>query len=228
MTRQPFPRPTRGCNTDAFARSAPHMSLPWLSRRFPLVAALLVVASLPSAAQDAGRLPRLLSVGVGGGGTVPVGDFAKDVKTGWNGMAFFQYEPLSGTPWAVRAEAQFSKAKYTDDLLLDAGATEGDDLSNKVLYVGLSALYHLAPAASKARPVPDRRARAVPADREPQGPERRERRAIRSQGSASTAAREFASAATSASSWRRGFISSALRRAGERSRRRSSFRSRWG
>lgn len=113
---------------------------------------VLAAASAAAAAQDAGRLPRLLSVGVGGGGTVPVGDFAKDVKTGWNGMAFFQYEPLSGAPWAVRAEAQYSKAKYTDDLLADVGATEGDDLSNKVLYVGLSAVYHLARPASVARP----------------------------------------------------------------------------
>ncbi len=117
-----------------------------------LAAAALVAASAPAPAQAPGRLPRILSVGVGGGGTVPVGDFANDVKTGWNGLAFLQYEPLSGNPWAVRAEAQFSRAKYTDALLLDAGATEGDNLSNKVLYVGLSALYHLAPAASKARP----------------------------------------------------------------------------
>lgn len=27
---------------------------------------------------------RSVSVGLGGGGTVPIGDFADDVKTGWN------------------------------------------------------------------------------------------------------------------------------------------------
>lgn len=116
------------------------------------IAALLATAAFSAAAQAPGRLPRVLSVGIGGGGTVPVGDFANDVKTGWNGLAFFQYEPVSENPWAVRAEAQLSKAKYTDDLLADAGAVDGDNLNNKVLYVGLSGVYHLSKRASAVRP----------------------------------------------------------------------------
>ncbi|MEP7383211.1 MAG: outer membrane beta-barrel protein [Gemmatimonadota bacterium] len=125
-----------------------------VSRKLPvgLIALAILALFVPSVASAQGRLPRLISVGIGGGGTVPVGDFANDVKTGWNGLAYLQYEPLSGAPWAVRAEAQYSKAKYTDDLLLDAGAGEGDDLSNKVLYVGISAVYHLARPAATARP----------------------------------------------------------------------------
>ena len=107
-----------------------------------VVAALLaaVPASLAGAQQ---RAPRALSVGVGGGGTVPVGDFANDVKTGWNVLGFFQYQPVAEGPWAVRAEAQYHRASYTDDFLSDVGASPGDDLRNSVLYVGASALFHL-------------------------------------------------------------------------------------
>lgn len=103
----------------------------------------LAIAALPVASGAQERAPRALSVGLGGGGTVPVGDFANDVKTGWNGLAYFQYQPVSEGPWAVRAEAQYSSAKYTDDFLNFVGATAGDDLTNKVLYAGASALYHV-------------------------------------------------------------------------------------
>lgn len=104
----------------------------------------LAIVALPLASGAQQRAPRALSVGIGGGGTVPVGDFANDVKTGWNGLAFFQYQPAGEGPWAVRAEAQYSRAKYTDDFLNYVGASAGDDLSNKVLYVGASALYQLS------------------------------------------------------------------------------------
>jgi Outer membrane protein beta-barrel domain len=84
---------------------------------------------------------------VGGGGTVPIGDFANDVKTGWNAIGFFQYQPVAQGPWAVRAEAQYHRASYTDDFLSDVGALPDDDLRNSVLHVGASALYHLSGSA---------------------------------------------------------------------------------
>lgn len=111
----------------------------------------LAIAALPVVSWAQQRAPRALSVGLGGGGTIPVGDFANDVKTGWNGLAFFQYQPAAEGPWAVRAEAQYSSAKYTDDFLNFVGATTGDNLTNKVLYVGASALYHVG-TGSDVRP----------------------------------------------------------------------------
>lgn len=106
------------------------------ARRWLAVVAAGLIPSL-SAAQAA-RRP--VTVGLGGGATVPVGDFAEDVKTGWNGLAFLQYHPVGG-PWAVRAEAGYHRAGYTDDFLTDVGAATGDDLSNAVTQVGVGALY---------------------------------------------------------------------------------------
>jgi opacity protein-like surface antigen len=113
---------------------------------------LLSALALPVAMHAQQAAPRVLSVGIGGGGTVPVGDFANDVKTGWNGLGYFQYQPVAQGPWAVRAEAQLSGSKYTDDFLNDVGAVEGDELTNKVLYAGVSALYNVGPKAGSVRP----------------------------------------------------------------------------
>lgn len=115
------------------------------------LALALAMAAVPVTTEAQSQAPRALSVGLGGGGTVPVGDFANDVKTGWNGIAYFQYQPVAEGPWAVRAEAQYSSAKYTDNFLNDVGATAGEDLTNNVLYVGASALYHMG-SGSGVRP----------------------------------------------------------------------------
>jgi opacity protein-like surface antigen len=120
-----------------------------VSRTLPVLLAALVLAASSASAQQ--RAPRALSVGVGGGGTVPIGDFANDVKTGWNALGFFQYQPVAEGPWAVRAEALYTRAGYTDDFLADVGATPDDDLRNSVLYVGASALYHVS-AGTGVRP----------------------------------------------------------------------------
>lgn len=114
-----------------------------LSVTAPLVALAVAVAALAPAAGAQQRAPRALSVGLGAGGTVPVGDFANDVKTGVHALGYLQYQPAGEGPWAVRAEAQYNLARYTDDFLVDVGATPDDDLENKVLYVGASALYHV-------------------------------------------------------------------------------------
>lgn len=122
------------------------------SLTFGVLALAWCVLALPATSGAQAGIPRVLTVGVGGGGTVPVGDFANDVKTGWNALGYFQYQPLSGGAWAVRAEAQYSRAAYTDDFLSDVGARDGDNLSNKVLYAGLSALYHFGRRTGPVRP----------------------------------------------------------------------------
>ena len=105
-------------------------------RRWSLAFALCTLPSLVMA--QAPRRP--VSVGLGGGGTVPIGDFADDVKTGPHILGFLQYQPAIG-PWAVRGEVMYSRARYTDNFLDDVGATRGDDLSSGVLFGGASALY---------------------------------------------------------------------------------------
>ena len=105
-------------------------------RRWSLAFALCTLPSLVMA--QAPRRP--VSVGLGGGGTVPIGDFADDVKTGPHILGFLQYQPAIG-PWAVRGEVLYSRARYTDNFLDDVGATAGDNLSSGVLFGGASALY---------------------------------------------------------------------------------------
>ncbi|MEO6447317.1 MAG: outer membrane beta-barrel protein [Gemmatimonadaceae bacterium] len=107
-----------------------------LVRRASLAFAMCLAPSLMMA--QAPR--RAVSVGLGGGATVPVGEFADDVKPGGHVLGFLQYRPLVG-PWAVRGEVMYSRASYTDDFLSDVGATLGDDLHSGVLYAGASALY---------------------------------------------------------------------------------------
>ena len=51
---------------------------------------LVAVSAAPAAAQGP------LSLGVGGGVTIPTGDFKDGVKTGWHGLANLGYEGSSG------------------------------------------------------------------------------------------------------------------------------------
>lgn len=124
----------------------PHI-LPRSARRWLTVVAAGLIPSL-SAAQAA-RRP--VTVGLGGGATVPIGDFAEDVKTGWNGLAFLQYHPVGG-PWAVRGEVGYHRAGYTDDFLADVGASTDDEFSNTVTQVGVGALYLAGAGARSTSP----------------------------------------------------------------------------
>ena len=116
----------------------------------PSVALLLCATPLVASGQSRG--PRALSVGIGGGATVPVGALATDVTTGWNGLAFFQYQPAGEGPWAVRAEAQRNRAPYTDAFRTETGVPPASDADNTIDYVGASALYHVAGRAGGLRP----------------------------------------------------------------------------
>lgn len=85
---------------------------------------LLVACSFPALAgaqQRSSVGPRALSAGLGGGGVVPVGDFANDVKTGWQVSGHVQYQPATEGPWAVRAEALYTRSNLTDDAISAGG-----------------------------------------------------------------------------------------------------------
>ncbi len=101
-----------------------------------LAAVLISLVALPLSAQLA-RRP--VSVGLSGGGTVPVADFANDVKTGWNAAGYLQYEPDRNI-WGVRGEASYFRAAYTEGFLADVGALPDDKLSNGVLHLGAAAV----------------------------------------------------------------------------------------
>ncbi len=103
---------------------------------FPLCASLAAVVM--SAAAEA-QAPRAVSVGLGVGATIPLGDFASDTKTGAHGTAYLQYEPERNV-WAVRGEFGYHRSDYTDDFLGDVGADPDDNLSNSVSYLGATAL----------------------------------------------------------------------------------------
>jgi opacity protein-like surface antigen len=98
-----------------------------------------LVAAIALSTAAGAQSPRKVQVGLGGGATVPIGVFADDVKSGFHGGAYLQYEP-DGNIWGVRAEAQYHRASYTDEFLADVGATPDDDLNNGVLYAGASAI----------------------------------------------------------------------------------------
>ncbi len=82
---------------------------------------------------------RLVSVGLGGGGTVPIGDYSSDAKTGWHGGGYLQYEPTANI-WGVRGEAWFNRSAFTEEFLGATGAAPDNGASNSTLYVGAAAV----------------------------------------------------------------------------------------
>lgn len=102
------------------------------------VLALALLLLLPAMAGAQARRP--VTIGLGGGGTVPIADFANDVKTGWHGSGFLQFAPVL-SPWAVRGEVQYHRTNYTDDFLDDVGALPDADLYGGIVYAGASALF---------------------------------------------------------------------------------------
>lgn len=104
----------------------------------PKLLVAIAMLALPSLAA-AQRGPRTVTVGLGGGGSVPLGDFANDVKTGWHGAGFLQYGPERNV-WAIRGEVQYHRADYTDNFLADVGATPGQKLTNGTTFIGGTAI----------------------------------------------------------------------------------------
>jgi opacity protein-like surface antigen len=87
----------------------------------------------------AAQARRPVTVGIAVGASVPVSDFADDVKAGAHAMALLQYEPAQGI-WGVRGEFSYHRSDYTDEFLLDVGALPDDELHNAVSHLGATAL----------------------------------------------------------------------------------------
>lgn len=106
----------------------------------PVVLTVLTLASAflgDAAGAQAARRP--VSVGLGLGPTMPLGDFATDTKTGLHGTGYLQYEPERNI-WAVRGEFAYHRSDYTDEFLGSVNADPDDKLSNGVTYVGATAV----------------------------------------------------------------------------------------
>ena len=114
-----------------------------LTVSFPLVA---------GAQQRSTAGPRALSVGLGGGGVVPVGDFANDVKTGWQVNGHLQYQPVAEGPWAVRVEALYTRSNLTDDAVTAGGGLPDQKWTSGVFYAGVAAPYYISGRAGTVRP----------------------------------------------------------------------------
>jgi opacity protein-like surface antigen len=107
-------------------------------RGLRLLGVLCLVAALPSTLRaQAARRP--VTVGLLAGGTVPLGSFADDVKTGWHAGGYLQYEPDANV-WGVRGEVIYFRSDFTDAFLSDNQLGQDDKAYNGTVYAGATAL----------------------------------------------------------------------------------------
>jgi len=78
------------------------------------VLALLAAGSAQAQTSGGGNW---ISVGVGGGVSIPLGSTSDAVKTGWNGTAIFQYKPAT-SPVGFQIDGMYSQLKATDAVKL--------------------------------------------------------------------------------------------------------------
>ncbi len=81
-------------------------------------------------------------IGVGGGGTIPVGDFGDFYKTGWHGQVMVLFD-LPALPIDIRVEGQYGENK------LDVS---GSDIKAKLITGMVGAQIPLGPPGSPAKP----------------------------------------------------------------------------
>lgn len=91
----------------------------------PTLLASLALAAPAAGAQRPMALesPRLVRVGVGGGVSVPTGDFKKAFENGYNAQAFLQIKP-PGVPVSLRVTGTFNRFDLKD-VQVGTGGAEG-------------------------------------------------------------------------------------------------------
>jgi hypothetical protein len=120
------------------------------TRRAGLAAILAACAFTPTilAAQGSGSPGRAISVGLGGGVTVPSGDLSECCGSGFNLAGFLQWRQPDQV-FGLRADAQFHRNDMKDTYLLqfpNAGA--GTTGYYNIITVGGSAVLEVAPPGS--------------------------------------------------------------------------------
>ena len=106
-----------------------------------LTGILFVVASSTAAAQfrtnQPGGSSRPISFAFGGGASVPIGSYKDALKAGWNGQGSVIFN-LAGLPLAFRADLNYNKFTFKENLTFSPGGTGGtfatsDDISQQIL-----------------------------------------------------------------------------------------------
>ena len=108
-------------------------------RKLALTSCVLALTAGVSASRADSQTPRKVQVGLGGGATLPMGDYADDVKSGFHGLAYLQYEPERNI-WGVRGEALYTRGDFTEEARGDAGVGPDAKVYSSTLYLGASAV----------------------------------------------------------------------------------------
>lgn len=106
--------------------------------------AAVTAAPMVVSAQSGPGPTRPLLVGLGGGLTVPTGDFADGADAGYHIGGFLQYR--RGTnPFGIRGELQYHRNDIKNDLFDEVGAPNDVTGHNSIFYVGAAGLLEFAP-----------------------------------------------------------------------------------
>jgi len=98
------------------------------------------MASSPAAAQvrmNQEGSGRPISFAFGGGASVPVGTYKDALKAGWNGQGSVIFH-FAGLPLSLRADLNYNKFTFKNDLPFSSGGTGGtatstDDITQQIL-----------------------------------------------------------------------------------------------
>jgi opacity protein-like surface antigen len=122
---------------------------------FFAITAFAATASSPAAAQV--RMTqqgsgRPISFAFGGGASVPVGSYKDALKAGWNGQGSIIFN-FAGLPLALRADLNYNKFTFKDDLPFSTGGSGGaissSDITQQVLggLANISIPFHMGPVS---------------------------------------------------------------------------------
>jgi len=106
------------------------------------LAALMMVLALPGTSNLVAQ--SRAKIGVGGGISVPIGDFGDAVKTGWHGQVMATFN-LPALPFGIRIDGQYSEFKSEAPFL-------GSDFKNKLLTGLVGVEVPIGPPGAPARP----------------------------------------------------------------------------
>ena len=96
---------------------------------------------------------RPISIAFGGGASVPIGSYKDALKAGWNTQGSIIFH-LSGLPLALRADLNYNKFTFKEDLPFSTGGTGGtitttSDITQQVLggLANVSIPFHMGPVS---------------------------------------------------------------------------------
>jgi opacity protein-like surface antigen len=123
---------------------------------FFAITACAAMASSPAGAQV--RMTqqgsgRPISIAFGGGASVPVGSYKDALKAGWNGQGSVIFH-FAGLPLALRADLNYNKFTFKEDLPFSTGGTGGtitttSDITQQVVggLANVSIPFHMGPVS---------------------------------------------------------------------------------